>query len=351
MQVIGSSARPKRRLVRLTLTIFGLGLIAATWQPPASAIGPGARPVEEDGVVYLTFDDGPDQQLTPILLDLLDRRGAHATFFPVGRNLEPRWGRDEVQDLLNRGHAIGNHSTHHRHLAREPSWRVAADLDAASDLLESRTGFRPSCFRAPYGDRNAMVDEVARSLGMVHVGWTADPQEWRNPPVPLAVDYLTRERHDGSVILLHDRKWIALQIVDEIVPAFQADGWRFKTLPACRPEDQREARMATRKPGEVPVGRIEAVVQTDRGVMVAGWAYDADKTDGGLMIRASLDGEHVIDLSTTGTDHNFLILVEAAVKPPLCIWVVDAGTRRYDSSLGCHHPGPIPNWEPLQTVG
>ena len=53
------------------------------------------EPIGQDpGVVYLTFDDGPDQMLTPLLLDLLDRHGARASFFPLGRNLEPRWGEE-----------------------------------------------------------------------------------------------------------------------------------------------------------------------------------------------------------------------------------------------------------------
>ena len=55
------------------------------------------------GVVHLTFDDGPDQAFTPVLLNLLDRHGAKATFFPLGRNLKPRWDQDDVQDLLSRG--------------------------------------------------------------------------------------------------------------------------------------------------------------------------------------------------------------------------------------------------------
>ena len=94
---------------------------------------------EAPGVLHLTFDDGPDQAFTPVLLDLLDRYGAKATFFPLGRNLEPRWEQDDVQDLLSRGHAIGNHSWHHRSLpvilvCRETcvrSHRQPADMEIA----------------------------------------------------------------------------------------------------------------------------------------------------------------------------------------------------------------------------
>ena len=185
---------------------------------------------EAPGVVHLTFDDGPDQAFTPVLLDLLDRHGAKATFFPLGRNLKPRWDQDDVQDLLSRGHAIGNHSWHHRRLTEHHPFDVAADLEEASLLLQDLAGFRPSCWRAPYGERNEMVLAVAGSLGMEHVEWTADPQEWQNPWVPVVLAYLIGKRHDGSTILLHDRKWLSLHIVEAVVPAYSDDGWRFEVV-------------------------------------------------------------------------------------------------------------------------
>jgi len=297
------------------------------------------EPVGRDpGVVYLTFDDGPDQMLTPLLLDLLDRHGARASFFPLGRNLEPRWGEEEVQDLLSRGHTVGNHSWNHRRMADMHPWAVAADLDSTSSLVEYLGGFRPSCFRAPYGNRNEVVDAVAGSLGMVHVGWTADPQEWRDPWVPVALAYLANERHDGSVVLLHDRKWLALHIVAEVLPAFIADGWRFEALPACRPAAEREARIATRGPGDVPVGLVERVWRSGGVVHISGWAFDADAPDGGLELVVA-GGPVPTVLGATTTDHDFHIMVgDHDPGGPICLWARNAGRSRHDASLGCHLP-------------
>lgn len=295
----------------------------------------------DPGVVYLTFDDGPDELFTPVLLDLLDHHGARATFFLLGRNLAARWGSDQVQDLLNRGHAVGNHSIHHRRLTEYHPWSVAADLEGASVLIADRTGYRPTCWRAPYGDRNLMVDTVAASLDLAHVGWTADPQEWRHPWVPVVVDYLTRERHDGSIVLLHDRKWHALHIVDDLLPAFHDDGWHFEVLPSCRVPGQREARMATRMDDDPPVGRVGQVVATDGGLLLSGWAYDADAAEGGLVIRAMVGGVGPVVVAETGLDHGFEFRLEVVPEGPICLWVVDAG-RRQDSSLGCHRAGILP---------
>ncbi len=287
------------------------------------------------GVVYLTFDDGPDELFTPVLLDLLDHHGARATFFLLGRNLATRWGSDEVQDLLNRGHAVGNHSTHHRRLTEYHPWSVAADLAGASVLLADRTGYRPACWRAPYGDRNLMVDAVAASLDLTHVGWTADPQEWRHPWVPVVVDYLTRERHDGSIVLLHDRKWLSLHIVDDLLPASHEDGWRFEALPSCRVLGEREARMATRTIDTPPVGRVDRVTDVDGRLEVRGWAYDADAPEGGLSIRLSVGERGPTTAVETGLDHSFDFSLEEVPVGPICLWAKDSG-RRQDANLGCH---------------
>ena len=351
MQATASTGRPdvarSWRPVALVLggaLLAGAGTAGATPEvvtPSVEATFDGG-PLEvggrDPGVVHLTFDDGPDQIFTPMLLDLLDDYGAKASFFPLGRNLESRWGGDEIQDLLSRGHAVGNHSLDHRRMSQMHPWAVAADLDTASTLIESLAGFRPSCFRAPYGDHDGLVDAVAASLGMVHAGWTADPQEWRDPWVPVVMAYLIGERHDGSVILLHDRKWLALHIAAEVMESFTADGWRFAALPACRSDSERRDRIATRGPGDVPVGLVERVWSSGGALHLTGWAFDADMAGGGLeILAATATGPVVAGVTSSGHDFNVVVDPEDAVGP-ICIWARNAGRERYDTSLGCHLP-------------
>ncbi|MEC8946775.1 MAG: polysaccharide deacetylase family protein [Actinomycetota bacterium] len=347
----GSSVRPDappehgdrgRHRVLRALFATALGVLAALVAGSAGAAvvnAPDQSAPEmsgrDPGVVYLTFDDGPDELFTPVLLDLLDHHGARATFFLLGRNLAARWGSDQVQDLLNRGHAVGNHSIHHRRLTEYHPWSVAADLEGASVLIADRTGYRPTCWRAPYGDRNLMVDTVAASLDLAHVGWTADPQEWRHPWVPVVVDYLTRERHDGSIVLLHDRKWLSLHIVEDLLPASHEEGWRFEALPTCQVPGERQARMATRAVDDPPVGRVERVSDVDGRLAVSGWAYDADAPEGGLSIKVWVGQGVPIIGAVTGADHRFDFLLEVVPVDPICLWAIDSG-RRQDANLGCH---------------
>ena len=172
---------------------------------------------------------------------------------------------------------------------------------------------------------------------MEHVEWTADPQEWQNPWVPVVLAYLTEKRHDGSTILLHDRKWLSLHIVEAVVPAYSNDGWRFEVVKSCRTGAEREARMATRVEGDVPVGRVEGLTNDGDKILLTGWAYDADAPEGGLEVVSNTDGLSPRVVGTTGIEHDFaVVLASPTGSAPICVWVANAGRPRHDTSLGCH---------------
>ncbi|MEE3251259.1 MAG: polysaccharide deacetylase family protein, partial [Actinomycetota bacterium] len=120
-----------RRLL-VVLAVLGLLAVPAT---PAPGSPQGVR------IMYLTFDDGPNPLFTPIVLRLLEQHAAGATFFPTGQTLNLFWGNEEVQDLLDRGHAVGSHSWAHHRLSELSQFDLERDLTRASSALEDRTGF------------------------------------------------------------------------------------------------------------------------------------------------------------------------------------------------------------------
>jgi peptidoglycan/xylan/chitin deacetylase (PgdA/CDA1 family) len=127
--------------------------------------------------MYLTFDDGPHPLFTPIVLRLLAEHGARATFFPSGQTLRLFWGDEEMQDLLDRGHAIGSHSWVHHRLPDLSQVDLERDLTRASAAIEARAGFRPTCVRAPYGITDPRVERTFAEMHLEVVGWDADPVE------------------------------------------------------------------------------------------------------------------------------------------------------------------------------
>src|SRR5487761_2688661 len=122
--------------------------------------------------IALTIDDGPDPAVTPQVLDILDRHAAQATFFCIGEKAA-RYP-DLCREIARRGHAVENHSQHHRHhfalLGRAGLMR---ELQAAQDTLAAIAGRRPAFFRAPAGLRNPFLDPVLARLGLRLVSWSA----------------------------------------------------------------------------------------------------------------------------------------------------------------------------------
>ncbi|MGH7669283.1 MAG: polysaccharide deacetylase family protein, partial [Gemmatimonadaceae bacterium] len=111
----------------------------------------GRLPTQQS-VVALTFDDGPNPDATPRILDALGDAGIRATFFILGRHAE-RWP-GLVRRVHDEGHALGNHGYFHRKLQFRSPHYVRADLARGSDAIAAACGVRPTLFRAPHGFRS-----------------------------------------------------------------------------------------------------------------------------------------------------------------------------------------------------
>lgn len=153
--------------------------------------------------VALTYDDGPDPDSTPALLDLLAARGVRATFFCVGDKV--RAAPELVRRMRDEGHVLANHSNGHSFWTNLYSTRrMTEEVRAAQGVLEDVSGRRPRFFRPPFGYANHATGGVAAALGLEVVGWDvrsfdtfiADPRR-------VAERVLARVR-PGSVVLLHD---------------------------------------------------------------------------------------------------------------------------------------------------
>ena len=322
--------------ISAVLVILVLGVLAVPSASGLASAGSAPEPSRDSGVVYLTFDDGPHPLYTPMILDLLDRRGARATFFPLGRRLEERWETHQIQDLLNRGHALGNHSWNHPRLVEMNRSDMRDELEQASVVVENRAGYRPRCFRAPYGEVDATVLEIGKGTGMEHVAWDADPQEWRSPTVEEALGHIRAHLHDGSVVLMHDRRWMTLPILAELLQALPAERWSFEALPQCGPGGDPLARMVTRNIDLPPVGSIWEMVHQEGEIRLVGWAYHPASPVGGLTVMVNADGQAPKVSGATGRDHRFSVVVEAPVgNAPVCAWIGESDRTGQEAFLGC----------------
>jgi peptidoglycan-N-acetylglucosamine deacetylase len=156
----------------------------------------------DDRVVALTFDDGPNPEATPAILDALGAEDVPATFFVLGRHAD-RWP-TIVERAAAEGHVIGNHGYHHRKLVwRSPNY-VRDDITLGAAAIERSGAARPRLFRAPHGQRNPWVSPIARAEGQRTVGWTLGVWDTSRPGSKVIAERVVRGARPGSIVLLHD---------------------------------------------------------------------------------------------------------------------------------------------------
>ncbi len=155
------------------------------------------------GEIALTIDDGPDPVVTPQVLDLLDQYAVKATFFCIGKKAERH--PDLCREIVRRGHAIENHSQHHRHhFSLMGTHGMMRELQAAQDTLTAITGQRPLFFRAPAGLRNPFLDPVLARLGLRLASWSVRGFDTRIGDAGRVKNKLLRGLRAGAILLLHD---------------------------------------------------------------------------------------------------------------------------------------------------
>src|SRR5438874_1766952 len=159
--------------------------------------------------VALTFDDGPDPEWTPKILDVLKAAKIKAAFFLVGVNAE-RYP-NLVRRIVDEGHEIGNHTYYHPNLALCWPEHIRLELNATQLLIQTLTGRATTLFRPPYAadTQPARLAEltplqIAQDQNYLVVLENIDPQDWAKPGADVILQRIKQQRHDGNIILLHD---------------------------------------------------------------------------------------------------------------------------------------------------
>jgi peptidoglycan-N-acetylglucosamine deacetylase len=198
----------------------------------------GELPTKERKV-SLTFDDGPNPDATPRILDALGKADVKATFFVLGAHAE-RWP-DLVHRIVSEGHQVGNHGYFHRKLHLRSPFYVKRDLVLGKRAIERAGGETPRFFRAPHGFRSPWVTAIAKSLGERTIGWSLGVWDSDKPGVRAIVDRTIEGARDGSIILLHDGdgynangdRTQTAAAVPGIVAGLRDRGFELVTLPAA----------------------------------------------------------------------------------------------------------------------
>jgi len=211
-----------------------------------------------EGVVALTFDDGPEPGHTEAILAVLARHKVPATFFLIAEKAKAHPELVEQARALP-GAVIGNHSWSHPNFHDIPVAEQAREVDSADAQLHADLG-ATSLFRYPYGNSSCETNERVHTMGYRIVGWHVDSCDWAfdgpkglTTSEALSCGVLPEYRHDflghvvasvrahrGGVVLMHETHDISVDNLDALVTKLEAEGYRFAT-PAA-PEFQASLR-------------------------------------------------------------------------------------------------------------
>lgn len=190
----------------------------------------------------LSFDDGPNPDATPRVLELLARRGVAATFFVWGERAQKHPGL--VRDLLDGGHSVQPHCwAHVSHWTLAPA-AIREDIDAVTALLAAIGAPAATLWRPPYGQTlTGATRVIAAERGLELAGWTIDPQDYAGSDAGSMYDRVSGAFAGGgrSVVLLHDghretgprrRRADATNTVELVRMLLEDDGLAFATISA-----------------------------------------------------------------------------------------------------------------------
>jgi peptidoglycan-N-acetylglucosamine deacetylase len=228
--------------------------LAGCMHPRCGLLGPVVtRLPGTEPRIALTFDDGPDPEVTPRVLDLLDAWEAKASFFVIGERAARHPAL--LREMLRRGHGIENHT--HRHPLGFATWGPGAmrrEIETAQAAIAEACGQAPRHFRPPAGLRSPLLDPVLALAGLSLVAWTRRGYDTVSPRPERVLARLTRALAPGDVLLLHDgrsargypRPSVTLDLLPALLARIAAAGLSAVALPPA--EEAARAAAATAGP-------------------------------------------------------------------------------------------------------
>ena len=211
-----------KRWAALGLSLLFLALSPVREVRPAA----GTEAVDTTKYIALTFDDGPRPDTTGRLLEELARRGVHATFFLIGRQIPGN--EDLIRQMALFGHQIGVHTYDHVLLEGEDEYTVRQQVRQTERLLDQILETEGDWWlRPPYG---AMTQREAAWVETPMIQWTIDPEDWRDEDAQRVTEHILERAGPGEVILLHDIFPATVDAALAVVDALQSRGYVFVTV-------------------------------------------------------------------------------------------------------------------------
>ena len=188
-----------------------------------------SRVMVSGNYIAMTFDDGPQPQNTPRLLDMLRARNIKATFYVIGRSV------DQYPQIVRRtvaeGHEIGNHSYTHRLLSKLSENEIRSDLRNCENAIERAAGVKPPTMRPPYGGLLQRQREIVHAeFGYPTILWSVDPLDWKRPGASVVSSRILAGASAGGIVLAHDLHAQTVDAMPATLDTLLNRGYKFVTV-------------------------------------------------------------------------------------------------------------------------
>lgn len=191
--------------------------------------------------LYLTFDSGYENGVTPQILDVLKAKGVPAIFFITGHYVKDQ--PELVKRMAAEGHLIGNHSWSHPDMTTLPEARIVSELSQVKDAVAQLTGQKEMAYlRPPRGIFSDRVLGTSKGAGYTNVFWSVAYKDWDTKAqrgAKYAYDSVMAQLHPGAVILLHSVSTDNAGALPQIIDDARAKGYTFKSLDEMKAKQYR----------------------------------------------------------------------------------------------------------------
>ncbi|MGN1032555.1 MAG: polysaccharide deacetylase family protein [Intestinibacter sp.] len=190
---------------------------------------------DDEKVIALTFDDGPDEVFTPQVLDILKKYDVKATFFLIGEKVP--YNKKIVKREKEEGHEIGNHTFTHINASKKTYEEIEEEITKTQQAIKDVTGEYPTLFRPPYRALSRDLCKIVKEKNMNIVLWSnIDVRDWSNPGVNNMVNTIESKVENGNIIILHDYNTVrnnksqTIQALEIVIPKLKEQGYKFVTI-------------------------------------------------------------------------------------------------------------------------
>ena len=181
----------------------------------------------EKGTISLTFDDGPDPEVTPRVLDVLGEEGVKASFFVIGRVAEKH--PELVQRIVDEGHVVGNHTYNHDYVFSKE--RAEKQVSEGQEVIEKIIGKKPAYFRPPFGVMTPEIANAVKKENCAIIGWDLRSQDGRIRTKEATIKRVKNNLKKSTVLLFHDTNPTTPDALKEIIHLCKQNGMKIVSVP------------------------------------------------------------------------------------------------------------------------